>query len=379
MAPSTITIEAPRPRFEPAALTPGDEQAGIRDAVRGIFAKYATVEQIRTVSQTPLGYSSEQWTRLVDDMSVTTLAAPEDQGGLGYGMVELGIILEECGRSLSPEPVYSSAVLGVQAFLHAPTHTDEARKKLLDGSAVAAVSTLTTEGDRILARKTESGWILDGESHNVVGGSGADVVVVSAQYEDGVGVFALETERHVDARPRTVLDPTRRQADLTVTQSPAILLASAEHSATYIAHLRDLSTLALASENTGIADAVLDMTVEYVKTRSQFGRPIGSFQAVKHRLADVLIELERARSAARYAAAVYDGRPDDAHLAIAVAGAVCIDAALHAVHEAVQLHGGVGFTWEHPAHSYLRRALGNEAIQGDSRTHRARIADLVAL
>ncbi|MDF2468083.1 MAG: mmgC 5, partial [Rhodococcus erythropolis] len=111
----------------------------------------------------------------------------------------------------------------------------------------------------------------------------------------------------------------------------------------------------------------------------QFGRPIGSFQAVKHRLADVLVLLERARSASRYAAAVYDEAPDTARLAIAVAGAVCTDAAIDAAAEAVQLHGGVGFTWEHPAHSYFRRALGNEAVQGDSRTHRARIAELIGI
>ena len=140
-----------------------------------------------------------------------------------------------------------------------------------------------------------------------------------------------------------------------------------------------MSTLALACENTGIADALLQMTLEHVKTRHQFGRPIGSFQAIKHRLADMLVELERARSAARYAAAVHDEDPDEARLAIAVAGAVCSDAAVHAAHEAVQLHGGVGFTWEHSAHSYFRRVLGNEALQGDSRTHRARIADLLAV
>jgi len=180
-------------------------------------------------------------------------------------------------------------------------------------------------------------------------------------------------------REREVVDPTRRQADLTVAEVPAVPVVGADDYARVCTRIHDLRTLAIAFENTGIVDALLEMTVEYVKTRHQFGRPIGSFQAVKHRLADVLVLLERARSAIRYAASVYDEAPDTARLAIAVAGAVCTDAAIDAAAEAVQLHGGVGFTWEHPAHSYFRRALGNEAVQGDSRTHRARIAELIGI
>lgn len=371
--------EVPWPRSEPAALTPGDEQAGIRDAVRGLLTKHSTIEQVRQSSETQLGYSRELWSRLVDDMSVTTLAAQETAGGLGYGMVEMGIILEECGRALVAEPVYTSAVLGVHALVHAPEPAADLSRRVLDGSAVVSVSTSSTDPERLRARAAESGWTLDGHAAAVVGAAEADIVVVSARYDDGVGVFAIEAGPHLEARQRTVLDPTRRQADLTFSTAPARLLASDRDSSTFLNGVRDIAALALAHENTGIIDALLDMTTRYVTTRHQFGRPIGSFQAIKHRLADVLTALERARSAARYAAAVHDENPEDARLAIAVAGAVCTDAVVHAAHEAVQLHGGIGFTWEHPAHSYFRRALGNEALQGDSRSHRARIADLIAI
>ncbi|NIL77397.1 MULTISPECIES: acyl-CoA dehydrogenase family protein [Rhodococcus] len=377
-SPSTAA-EAPWPRSEPAALTPGVEQEGIRDAIRGLIGKHSTIDQVRALSESKAGYSREHWTRLVEEMSVTTLAAPEDRGGLGYGMVEIGIILEECGRGLSPEPVYTSAVLGVHALLLAPEPAEDLLTRVFDGSAVATVSTSPRGSERIHAHDTGSGWTLDGDAAAVVCGAEADIVVVSARYAGGVGVFAVEAGTHMNARPRTVLDPTRRQADLAFTRSPARMLASDGDSAAFLDRLRDLATLGLANENTGIIDALLDMTVQYVTTRHQFGRPIGSFQAIKHRLADVLTALERARSAARYAAAVYDENPADARLAIAVAGAVCTDAVVHVAHEAIQLHGGIGFTWEHPAHSYFRRAMGNEALQGDSRSHRARIADLVGI
>lgn len=379
MKPSTSQVEPAWPRSEPAALNPGPEQLELRDAIRALLGKHGGVEQARSASHTAEGYSPELWQQLLENMSITSLAAPEDRGGLGYGMVELGIILEECGRSLVCEPVHSSAVLGVQAVLAATYPVDELLVDVLEGSTVASVSSLTAADDRLSGIESESGWLLSGEVSAVVGGAAADVVIVSADTAAGRQIFAIRADGQVHWREREVVDPTRRQADLTVTDVPAIALVDAADSARICTRLHDLRTLAIAFENTGIVDALLEMTVEYVKTRQQFGRAIGSFQAVKHRLADVLVLLERARSASRYAAAVYDKDPDAARLAIAVAGAVCTDAAVDAAAEAVQLHGGVGFTWEHPAHSYFRRALGNEAVQGDSRTHRAHIAELIGI
>ncbi|MFQ6392793.1 acyl-CoA dehydrogenase family protein [Nocardia sp. KC 131] len=377
---SASAIEVPWPHADPPALTPGPEQTELRAAIRGLLAKHSGIEQVRTVISTDLGYSPQLWRTLVGDMSVTTLAVPEDRGGLGYGMVELGIALEECGRALACEPVYTSAVLGVHALLSAdPGQDADLLAGVLDGSLLATVSALSATTDHVHAESTPTGWLLHGTATHLVSGGNADVAVVSAQCPDGRRLFATQPDAQLARTERRVLDPTRRRADLTFDRCPAIALTDVDATEATAARLGELATLALACENTGIVDRLLEMTVDYARTRHQFGRPIGSFQAVKHRLADLLVTLERARSASRYAAAIYAQDPGSASLAVAVAGAVCTDAAVHAAAEAIQLHGGVGFTWEHPAHSYFRRAMGNEALQGDSRAHRARIATLIGI
>ena len=380
ISPSPVVAEIPRPRSEPAALTPGAEQSDLRDTIRGLLGRHSDIEQVRVAAASDRGHSPRLWRTLVEDMSVTTMAVPEHRGGLGYGMVELAIVLEECGRALVCEPVYSSAVLGAHALLSTDSpENDELVSGVLDGHLLATVSALNTTTDHLHADSTPTGWSLHGEATHLVGGGTADIIVVSAQCPDGRRIFAVPPKAATVRTERRVLDPTRRQADVAFDHCPAIALTQVDTTEETASRLRDLATLALACENTGIVDRLLEMTVEYVQTRHQFGRPIGSFQAVKHRLADLLVALERARSASRYAAAAYAEEPGTASLAVAVAGAVCTDAVVQAAAEAVQLHGGVGFTWEHPAHSYFRRAMGNEAIQGDSRAHRARIATLIGI
>ncbi|GGK90900.1 acyl-CoA dehydrogenase family protein [Nocardia jinanensis] len=380
MSPTSASVaEAPWPRAEPAALTPGPEQEQLRETLRALLAKHSGIEQVRAAADSGTGYSEPLWRQLVDEMSVTTLAVPEEFGGLGYGTAELAIILEECGRALVCEPVLNSAVLGTQALLTAATDTAGSFPEVLAGRSLATMSTLETGTDELYAHPGAEGWLVNGTITHLPGGATADIAVASADTPDGRRLFALRLGPRTLRRPREVLDPTRRQADLIVRDCPAVALTTPGSTAAATARLHDLATLATACENTGIVDRLLELTVDYVGTRHQFGRPIGSFQAVKHRLADLLVAVERARSASRYAAAVYAEDPGSARLAVAVAGAVCTEAAVLAASEAVQLHGGVGFTWEHPVHSYLRRALGNEAAQGDSRTHRARIADLIGI
>lgn len=379
-SPGATAIEEPWPRSEPASLSPGVEQQELRDAIRGLLAKHSDIDAVRKASASDHGFSRELWQQLADNMSVAALAVPESHGGLGYGTDELSIIGEECGRALVCEPVLSSAIVGTQALLLGAA--DESIAALLaqamDGSLLVAVSSLEPEHDQLDAVETDSGWTVSGTVTHVVGGDAADVLVVSAETTGGRRNFAV----HPSPRSRvtrSAIDPTRRLADVSFEGSAALAMTEPGADAAFRARIDDLRTLAVACENTGIVDRLLELTLEYVSTREQFGRPIGSFQAIKHRLADLLITLERARSASRYAAAVFAEDPDEAQLAVAVAGAVCTDAALEAAAEAIQLHGGVGFTWEHPAHSYFRRALGNEALQGDSRRHRARIADLIGI
>ncbi|MGW5515657.1 acyl-CoA dehydrogenase family protein [Nocardia africana] len=379
-APQVNVGEVRWPHSEPAGFIPGPEQSALRESLRALLAKRGDIAQVRRASSTERGYSASLWRALVDDMSVTALAASEDRGGLGYGVAQLATILEECGRALVCEPVYSSAVLGVQALLLTrPGDDDLLLAGVLAGDLLATVSALDTTTDDLRAVRTSAGWVVDGTVTHLVCGGTADVIVASAHCSDGRRLFAVRPGEDCVRTERVVLDPTRRQADVVLRAAPGVVLTVPEGTATAATRLRDLATLALASENTGIIDMLLETTVSYVSTRRQFDRAIGSFQAVKHRLADLLVLLERARSASRYAAAAYAEDPDAARLAVAVAGAVCTDAAVQTAAEAVQLHGGIGFTWEHPAHSYFRRVMGNEAAQGGSRAHRGTIAALVGL
>lgn len=379
--PPVGTLEAPWPHTEPAALNPNTERLELRDTLRALLTRHSDIEQVRATSTTELGYSPDLWRMLIDGMSVAAIAVPEDRGGLGYGTAELATILEECGRALVCEPVLTSAVLGVQALLLAddPDPVAEPLESVLTGESLATVSALDPDTDHVRAEHGQDGWTLDGTITHLLGGATADIVVTTADTPDGRRLFAFRTGPRTTRSSRTVLDPTRGQADITLEKCPALALTAPANTPTATARLQDLATLAVACENTGVVDQLVETTVAYTRTRHQFGRPIGSFQAIKHRLADLLVLLERARSASRYAAAVYAEDPDSAGVAIAVAGAVCTEAAVTAAAEAVQLHGGVGFTWEHPAHSYYRRALGNEAAHGDARTHRARLAALLGL
>jgi len=179
--------------------------------------------------------------------------------------------------------------------------------------------------------------------------------------------------------PLEVLDHTRQQARLDLDAAPAYLVAGPEDLPVVLADLTTLSAIALAAEHVGMIDAMLEMIRTYAGQRHQFGRPLASFQIIKHRLADLLVDLERSRSSARYAAAAFDHDPASAALPAAVAGATCTEAVIRAALENVQLHGGVGFTWEHPAHFFVRRALGDEAGFGSARMHRARIGELLGI
>ncbi|MFC8043564.1 acyl-CoA dehydrogenase family protein [Nocardia sp. NPDC057353] len=374
-------LDVPWPRTEPAALTPSPERQELRDSLRTLLTRHSDIERVRAAAESELGYDRELWRLLATEMSVAAIAVPEHRGGLGYGTAELATVLEECGRALAAAPVLTSAVLGAGALLAADDRdtVHDLLPAVLEGELLATVSPLTGETDRLRAEPGPDGWMLSGTVTGVLGGASAELLIALAACPDGVRLFAARLGPEVARARRTVIDPTRGQADLTMDGTAATALTSPETTAATVERLRDLATLAVACENTGVIDRLLELTVEYTRARQQFGRPIASFQAIKHRLADLLVLLERARSAARYAAAVYADDPGAARLAVAVAGAVCTEAAVQAAAEAVQLHGGVGFTWEHAAHSYYRRALGNEAAHGSATEHRARIAALLGL
>ncbi|ACU96810.1 acyl-CoA dehydrogenase family protein [Saccharomonospora viridis] len=367
----------PWPVGDPALLAPVEEHEDLRAVIRKVLERHAPHPRVREVADSPLGYAPELWALLNSELGVSALAAPESRGGLGFGTRELGVVLEECGRALISEPVLSSAVLGVQALLAAD---DDVVDDVL-GSALSGEHILTLAPDdegAVRAEPAGEGWKLHGNIARLVHGEIADSYVVCASTAEGTGLFLVGREAAgVEVRRLTTLDPTRRQAAVTFDAAPARLLLEPSRTPDVLRRLEDLARASLACEHVGMIDRMLSSTVEHVTSRHQFGRPLGSFQVIKHRLADMLVDLERARSAARYAMAVWPEASDSASLAAAVAAAVCTDAVMRATADAVQLHGGIGFTWEHEAHYYVRRALGDEPLFGDARSARARIAELV--
>jgi alkylation response protein AidB-like acyl-CoA dehydrogenase len=366
----------PWPELHPELLAPVPEREELRQIVRDVLAKHADHEQVRVAADSAAGYSADLWRLLNAELEISRLAVPEALGGNGFGLQELFVVVEECGAALSPEPVVSSAALGCQALVAAddPTSIEDLLDPALRGELVVTIAF----GDDPLAavQDAEGGWRVSGTRTRVMHGAAAGLVVVDAATPHGTVLLVVATT-DVAVEPRTTVDLTRRQADLTFDAAPARPLVGVTRTAAVMHRLALIGHAALAAEHAGIVGELLDRTCEYVIQRDQFGRAVSSFQAIKHRLADVLVDRERARSASRYAAVVLDGAPETADLPVAVAAAVCADAAMRTAHEAVQLHGGIGFTWEHRAHYYVRRVLGDEGLFGATREQRARIAELV--
>lgn len=373
----------PWPEADASVLAPVPEHEDLRQVIRDILGAHAAHEQVRRAAAGPLGYSAELWKLLNEEMSVGAMAVPEDRGGLGVGTAMLAVVLEEAGRALLPEPLLASAVLGVRAVLAAPLGSipPEVTDDVVAGRLIATLATGPGSDASLEVTETPGSLTVSGRVGRVMLGATAELVVAPAATPRGEALFLVDLRNATgtDRRPLEVLDPTRRLAGLELVAAPAYLVAAPEQLPAVLSELDVVRRIALAAEHVGMIEAMLDLTRTYLGQREQFGRPLASFQVIKHRLADVLVDLERARSAARYAAAVLDLDPASAALPAAVAAAVATDAVIRVAHETVQLHGGIGFTWEHPAHYYLRRALGDEAYFGPASAHRALVAELLGL
>lgn len=373
----------PWPEADASVLAPVAEHEDLRKVIRDILGVHADHEQVRRAADGPLGYSADLWSLLNDEMSVGAMAVPEDRGGLGVGLGMLAVVLEEAGRALLPEPLLASAVLGVRAVLAAPLGRipDDVVDGVVAGHLVATIATGPGADASLEVTRTGGSLTVSGRVGRVLLGATADLMVVVADDAGGEGLLLVDLReaRAAHRRPLEVLDHTRRQAAVELVAAPACVIAGPEHVGVVLSDLDVVRRVALAAEHVGMIEAMLDLTRTYLGQREQFGRPLASFQVIKHRLADVLVDLERARSAARYAAAVLDQDPMSAALPAAVAAAVATEAVIRVAHETVQLHGGIGFTWEHPAHYYLRRALGDEAVFGQAHAHRAIVAELLGI
>jgi acyl-CoA dehydrogenase len=363
------------------------EQADLRAAVRDLCDDHSSDAQLRRMTELPGGFDPELWQK-VAAMGLTGLAVPEKFGGAGCGWVEVGVVLEEFGRALLPVPYLSTAVLAVAAL--AELGDDDANAEYLpriaDGSLVAGFAvtsehaTWDAAGVAVAARSDGVGWVLDGHTSYVYDGLNADLLLVLAHTPDGgVGLFGIGgTEPGVTRSGLNVADLTRPQSRVDFHAAPARLLGEPSPWGR-VTRVLDIAAVALAAECVGGAQRVLEMAVDYAKVRTQFGRPIGSFQAIKHLCADMLVEVESARSVAYYAAHAAGVGGAELGVAAALAKAHCGDAYLHAAEKNVLVHGAIGLTWEHRAQLYLKRAKTVDLMFGDSTTHRELLGQRIGL
>ncbi|MFF8872497.1 acyl-CoA dehydrogenase family protein [Streptomyces massasporeus] len=395
-----------------------DEQDEIRRTLRELLGKRCRPEELRAAVDTPAGHDPALWTTLAEQLGLPGLALPETYGGVGCTATELALACEETGRTLAPTPLLATAVLAAPLLL--ALGTDAQRAELLPriasgaltaalavpGPALATALALTGHdrhgawagGGRaggVQARRAEDGWRLYGQVDQVLDGHSARLLLVAAHTggfaRSRVLLFLVRGDATGLTRARqTALDATRPQGRIQLRYSPAELLGDETvDTLPALVRLGDTAAACLAAEAVGAAGRVLERTVEYVGQREQFGRPVGSFQAVKHRLADAYVQVQAARSAAYYAAWAAATEATDRAMATATAtaaareetaGALALAQALEALRraaaEGIQLHGGIGFTWEHEAHLYFKRAAGDELLFGPVHRLRAHAADV---
>ncbi|MCW2526314.1 MAG: putative acyl-CoA dehydrogenase, partial [Pseudonocardiales bacterium] len=314
---------------------------------------------------------------------VLGLAVPEAYGGSGYGLLELGLVIQEAGRALFCAPLLASSI-AAQVLLAA---NDEAAATtylpaIADGTTVATLAAMEgNDWDEPIATSAEisvNGARLTGTKSWVLDAQDADLMIVSAVAPAGLSLFLVDPkESGIVVKAVAGIDPTRRQATVSFTDTPAVLLGAAGAGESVLSDCLDIALILLAAEQLGIAERCLEMATEYAKERTQFGRAIGSFQAIKHKLADVLLEVEAATSAVMYALWAADHHPSELPQVAAIAAVTCSEAALLAAGENIQVHGGIGATWEHPAHLYLKRATTDRYLLGDPQHHLERLASLL--
>jgi alkylation response protein AidB-like acyl-CoA dehydrogenase len=354
------------------------EQEQLRASVRRFLAARSPEPEVRRTMATESGYDPALWQQLTGQLGLTALAVPEKFGGAGFGMLELGLVLQEMGRALLCAPFLSSAVLGASALLESGD-TAACEQWLPPLAAGEVLATLVIPSPRepaetLRSSRDSAGWTLTGHARLVLDGHIADLVLVPVRTGESTSLFAVtDLAAGVERQLLDTFDSTRKLADLTFVDTPAVLIGAEGGAGPAVSRTLDLAAVALAVESVGVAERALEMATEYAKVREQFGRPIGSFQAIKHKLANVLLEVEAARSAAWYALWAVAQRPDEVPVVASLTASTCAEAAYLAAAENIQVHGGMGYTWEHQAQLYLRRATTSRMLFGDPDHHRAEL------
>lgn len=362
-----------------------DDQEQFRDIVARFCRDKSPTKKIRELMDTELGFDADVWQQMCMEVGLTGIHIEENKGGSGFGAVELAIVMEEFGRSLMCAPYFSSAVLAATAIADTATQAqcDHWLPKLVDGSQRAALAVGETDSqidlDQVAttASKTTDGHVLTGSKKFVVDGHSADLIVVAANTEIGAALFLVNAQAAgLERKLVASMDPTRKLAELTFSDTPAEQLGKGQP--LDLTNVLDTGLVALANEMVGGAQALLESATEYTKLRVQFGRTIGSFQAIKHRLADLLLEVELAKSAAYQAAQAMAAGEQVSEMA-SLAKAAASDAYLSAAIACIQLHGGIGFTWENDTHLWFKRAKSSEVFLGTPHQHRERMLQAIGV
>ena len=350
-----------------------DDQLELKHTVRAFLERHSTPAIVRRAAEHEDGFAASAWERLVGEMELTSLGIDSEHGGAGASFVEVGVALEELGRTLIPVP-FLPTVVAAGAISDSPD--GGVSGPLLERIAAGEIATVALSGPPPLATRVGDGITVRGSIDHVLDGDRAGVLVLWALLDGEPATLALELGTNgVEVSPVLTLDQTRRQATVMLADCPATALSSGPAGRGAYERARNVLAVAYAVEAVGTAARCLDLTVTYLRERVQFGRPIGSFQALKHRCADLYVSLEAARSAAYYAAWAVDGAPQELPVLGPLAQLVGIDALLQIAAEAIQLHGGIGFTWEHEAHLFFKRAKSTELLCGGRRELRRLVGE----
>ncbi|MQA24894.1 MAG: acyl-CoA dehydrogenase [Micromonosporaceae bacterium] len=367
------------------SLLYSDVEEDLRGAVRSLLADRCAPASVLARCETGEPYDLGLWRTLTRELGVTSLHVPERLGGQGASLRETAVVMEELGRAVAPVPYLGHSVLAVGALLAAESSvesrvTASLVARLAGGELIAALAvplSMWPGADFPTSVRASGDGVLTGRASAVADAFAADLLVAPALGPDGPSLYAVTSGFAVT--PAVSLDLTRPVADVVFDGAAGELVASGDAAVAALSSALSVGAGLLAAEQLGVAEQCLESTVAYLKERRQFGRPVGSFQALKHRLADLWHEIVTARAAARHAADALAVRDPDAPVAVAVAQSHCAAVAVHAAEECVQLHGGIGMTWEHPAHLWLKRAKADEIALGTPGRHRAALAPLVNL
>ncbi|MFG2730947.1 acyl-CoA dehydrogenase family protein [Streptomyces canus] len=361
----------------------------LRASVREFLEAKSPEEAVRKLMESEPRFDPAVWSQAADQLRLPGLAIPEEYGGDGFGLVELGVVLEEMGRALFCAPFFATVLLAAQALLASGDR--DACARLLPGIAAGrATATLAVAEDdgswdpaMVSARAVPDGgggWTVRGRKCFVIDGTTADLILVVARTVAGPTLFAVERDAPgLVAEPMETLDATRAMGRLTFDAVPATRVGAEGAGGRIMAKVLDIASVGLAAEQAGGARRCLEASTEYARVRHQFGRPIGSFQAVKHKCADMLVQVELAEASSREAARLADEGSPDFLVAAAVSHACCSRAYMVAAMENIQVHGGIGFTWEHPAHLYFRRAKSSQLLFGGPAVYHERLLDRLGI